>query len=114
MVRAPAVVRRPLDGAWGQLTASVRRGVRAEVALAQLDPEDPLRTRAERWGRYTKLLASEFSQTLRHADLPAEAKYGVAAAAVWAWLVRLDESVPDQRLPMSVRQRALRSRKRRQ
>ena len=34
--------------------------------------EDPLRTRAERWGRYTKLLASEFSQTLRHADLPAE------------------------------------------
>jgi hypothetical protein len=114
VVRAPAVVRRPLDNRWGQLTASVRRGVRAEVALAQLDPDDPLRTRADRWGRYTKQLASEFSQTMRDADLSADAKCGVATAAVWAWLVRLDESVPDQRLPMSLRQSVLRSRKRRQ
>jgi hypothetical protein len=51
---------------------------------------------------------------MKDADLSADAKCGVATAAVWAWLVRLDESVPDQRLPMSLRQRVLRSRKRRQ
>ena len=105
VVRSPAVVRRALDGSWDQLTARVRQRVRAELALAQLHPDGQLRTRGERWGECTKQLVSEISRTLRDADVPAQARWGVRAAAVWAWLVRLDESLPDRRLPTSLRRR---------
>ena len=105
--RCPAGVRRTLGGSWDQLTSSVRGQVRSEVAVAQLLDHDPLRTRAERWAAYTKRLASETSRdALRDADVPAQARWGVRAAAAWAWLVRLDESLPDRRLPTSVRRRS--------
>jgi hypothetical protein len=100
------VVRRALDGSWGQLTARVRQRVRAEMALAQLHPDDQLRTRGERWGVYTRRLGSEISRNLGDTDVPTQAWWGVRAAAVWAWLVRLDESLPDRRLPTSVRRRS--------
>jgi hypothetical protein len=111
VLRAPCVVRRPLDKTWDQLTTSVRRQVRAQMALAQLHPDDPLRTRGERWGVYTKRLAAETSRVLRDGDVPPGARRGVVGAAVWAWLVRLDESLPDRRLPTSVRRRAQHLRK---
>ncbi|SFU03633.1 Glycosyltransferase like family 2 [Geodermatophilus amargosae] len=105
VVRAPAVVRRTVDSSWEQLTATVRQQVRAEMARSQLAPVDAMRTRGERWGEYTRRLVSETSGALRDADVPARARWGVRAAATWAWLVRLDESLPDRRLPTSVRRR---------
>lgn len=111
VVEGPCEVRRTLNTDWRQLTSDVRGRVRSEVALAQLDSQDRLGTRGARWSAWTRRLAAETTATaLREAEVPIGAWWGVRAAAAWAWVVRLDESLPDRRLSPSVLHRSRPSR----